>query len=153
MWSCNRVCTGKDVGIPFTELRRKRRKQADFTRISLTEIHKIVVQTLRQFDLALAGAARWETSDYWFHKHTGLQTNLSLLKSLDCNQPDHCTQLWLVILLSSAFHPDLLDQMIKADMHERLLPSIDGMWLRLTCNGMDTCLQICYEELWKPPSG
>ncbi|KAF1948861.1 cytochrome P450 [Byssothecium circinans] len=40
--------------------------------ISLTEIHTLVPEILRHFDISMAHDRPWKTEDYWFHKQTDI---------------------------------------------------------------------------------
>ncbi|KAH0841174.1 hypothetical protein AYO21_06936 [Fonsecaea monophora] len=42
--------------------------------ISLSELHKLIPQLLRTFDLELATDRPWDTQNFWFNKQTGLIT-------------------------------------------------------------------------------
>ena len=44
--------------------------------ISLTEIHTLVPEILRHFDVSMAHDRPWKTEDLWFHKQTDIIVNI-----------------------------------------------------------------------------
>lgn len=44
--------------------------------ISLTELHTLVPEILRHFDVSMSHDRPWTTEDYWFHKQTGITVNV-----------------------------------------------------------------------------
>lgn len=69
-----RVCIGKNVSItyilPLALL-------TDAPQISLVELHTLVPELLRRFNLEMAHDRPWTTSNRWFHKQTDLIVKVS----------------------------------------------------------------------------
>jgi cytochrome P450 len=70
-----RTCLGKNVSDRWS---RQTLPNAANSQISLSELHKLIPQILRHFDLELADpTTEWETTNLWFNKQTGIHVRVN----------------------------------------------------------------------------